>query len=154
LCDRARGDEILEIANLLCPGNIVVSGTRAACARITDLAPGAGAMGVVPLAVAGAFHTPMMERAVARLSAVLDQVVMRRPVVPVISNVDAKSHDDPAEIRALLTRQMVNPVLWEDSMRHLIDSGFARFYEIGPGRVLRGLLKRIHRRIPCHSIAA
>lgn len=154
LCDCARGDETLEIANLLCPGNVVVSGSRAACGRISDLARCAGATGVVPLAVAGAFHTPMMAAAVARLSAVLSEVVIRRPVVPVISNVDAKPHDDPTEIRVLLTRQVVSPVRWEDSMRYLIDSGFARFYEIGPGRVLRGLLRRIHRQVPCHSIAA
>ncbi|OHB77919.1 MAG: [acyl-carrier-protein] S-malonyltransferase [Planctomycetes bacterium RBG_16_64_10] len=154
LCDRARAADTLEIANRLCPGNIAVSGTQAACARITELARRAGAMRVVPLTVGGAFHTPLMEGAVARLSAVLDEVVLKRPTVPVVSNVDARPHVDPNEIRRLLTRQVVCPVLWEGSMRWLIDLGFTRFFEIGPGRVLRSLLKRIHRRIPCHSIAA
>lgn len=152
LCRRVRGDDILEVANLLCPGNIVISGTNAACERAAEAAPAAGAMKAVPLAVAGAFHTSIMRPADERLADVLASVPMRRPRIMVVSNVDARPHDDPEEIRRLLVRQVVAPVLWEDSMRYLISQGFDRFYEVGPGRVLRGLLKRIDRSIPCQSV--
>ena len=106
---------------------------------------------MVPLAVAGAFHTAVMEPAVSRLAAALADVPIARPAIPVISNVDARPHDDPEEIRELLVRQVVSPVLWEESMRYLLAAGYDQFYEVGPGRVLRGLLKRIDRKIPCEG---
>jgi [acyl-carrier-protein] S-malonyltransferase len=147
LCDDARAEgEILQIANYLCPGNIVVSGHKAACERVADLATKAGAMKTIPLAVAGAFHTPLMQPAVDRLAAALRGVTLKNPRLPVISNVDARAHDDPAEIRDLLIRQVVSPVLWEDSQRKLLADGYGPFWEVGPQRVLRGLLKRIDRK--------
>ena len=152
LCERARQGETLEIANLLCPGNIVVSGTNGACERAAELAPSLGAMKAVPLAVAGAFHTRIMQPADQRLAEALAQVPLHKPRIPVVSNVDARPHDDPAEIRQLLVRQVLNPVLWEDSMRYLIQEGFDQFYEVGPGRVLRGLLRRIERKASCQSV--
>lgn len=154
LCDQCRGNDILQVANLLCPGNTVVSGTTAACERIAEAAEKAGAMKVIPLAVAGAFHTPLMQPAVERLSAVLDEVELVTPRVPVVSNVDARAHNDPAEIRSLLVKQVVSPVLWEKSLRQMIDGGVDSFYEIGPGRVLRGLLKRIDRKFPSEGVEA
>ena len=153
LCQQARGDGVLEIANLLCPGNIVISGTNAECERAAELAEKAGAIKAVPLAVAGAFHTTIMSPAVERLAAALADVPMRKPSLPVVSNVDARPHDDPEEIRQLLVRQVVQQVRWEDSMRYLLDSGCDLFYEIGPGRVLRGLLRRIDRQASCQSVA-
>lgn len=144
----------IRIANLLCPGNIVVSGTVQSCERIADLANSAGAMKVVPLAVAGAFHTPIMKPADEALAEVLKSVEIRPPQIPVISNVDAQPHSDPEEIRDLLVRQVLNPVRWEDSMRYLLDRGFDEFYEVGPGRVLKGLLKRINRQVPCQTVMA
>jgi [acyl-carrier-protein] S-malonyltransferase len=155
LCDQARGEGVLQLANILCPGNIVVSGDIEACQRVALLAEAAGAMKVIPLAVAGAFHTPLMQSAVDRLAAALAELKIKAPRIPVVSNVDARPHDDPEEIGALLVRQVVSPVLWEDSMRHLIDEcGVQSCYEIGPGRVLRGLLKRIHRKLPCENVQA
>lgn len=154
LCDQARGDDTLQVANLLCPGNTVVSGSTAACERIAEVAEAAGAMKVVPLAVAGAFHTPLMQPAVERLTKVLGEVEITSPRVPVVSNVDAKAHNDPAEIRELLVKQVVSPVLWEASVRQLMQGGVDVFYEIGPGRVLRGLLKRIERKFPSEGVAA
>jgi [acyl-carrier-protein] S-malonyltransferase len=77
---------------------------------------------------------------------------MRKPKIPVISNVDARAHDDPEEIRQLLIRQVLHPVRWEDSMRVLLEQGFDQFYEVGPGRVLRGLLRRIDRSVSCQSV--
>ncbi|MBN1909277.1 MAG: ACP S-malonyltransferase [Pirellulales bacterium] len=152
LCEQVRGDDTLEIANLLCPGNIVVSGTNDACERAAELAPKMGAMKAIPLAVAGAFHTSIMQPAVERLAAALADVPMSQPKLPVISNVDAQSHDDPEEIRQLLVRQVVHPVLWEDSIRAMLAQGFSQFYEVGPGRVLRGLLRRIDRSVSCQSV--
>ena len=155
LCEQARGDGVLQIANLLCPGNTVVSGATEACEQIAQLADEAGAMKVVPLAGAGAFHTPIMQPAVERLAAKLADVAMRPPRIPVLSNVDAAPHDDPEEIRQLLVQQVVSPVRWEDSVRRLLaDYPPTTVYEIGPGRVLRGLMKRIHRKTPCEGIEA
>ena len=155
LCDEARGGEVLQIANMLCPGNIVVSGSSAACERVAPLAEAAGAMKVIPLAVAGAFHTSIMQPAVERLKTALTEVEIRSPRIPVVSNVDAQTHENPDEIRDLLVQQVVNPVLWEKSMRWLIDDfGVTQCYEIGPGRVLRGLLKRVARKLPCENVPA
>ena len=110
-------------------------------------------MKVLTLAVAGAFHTPIMQPAVARLTAVLQEVPFQSPRIPVISNVDAQTHDDPEKIRELLVQQVVSPVLWENSMTYLLETGIDQFYEIGPGRVLRGLLRRINRKVNCENIS-
>lgn len=149
---QAQQGQILQVANLLCPGNIAVSGENAACERVAELAVKAGAMKAIPLAVAGAFHTPIMQPAVEKLAAALADVPLSRPKIPVVSNVDARPHNDPEEIRDLLIRQVVSPVRWEDSMRYLLQQGFDQFYEVGPGRVLRGLLKRIDRGTPCEGV--
>ena len=149
LCEQARDGETLQIANLLCPGNIVISGSNAACERAADLAVKSGAMKAIPLAVAGAFHTPIMNSAVLRLNEALDRTTIERPTIPVIFNVDAQVHAEPDDIRQLLLKQVVSPVRWEDSMRSLLAQGYDQFYEVGPGRVLRGLLKRIERRASC-----
>lgn len=152
LCRQAAQGGILQVANHLCPGNVVVSGNKGACARIAELAPAAGAMKAIVLNVAGAFHTPLMEPAVPRLRAALAAAPLSRPRIPVVSNVDALPHDDPAEIRRLLERQITAPVLWEATLRRLLAQGVSEFYEVGPGRVLRGLVKRIDRKIPCHGV--
>lgn len=152
LCDQARGGQILQIANFLCPGNLAISGHKDACERAAQMAEGAGAMKAMPLAVAGAFHTPIMEPAVAKLSAALASAALSRPRIPVVSNVDAVPHEDPEEIRQLLVKQVVSPVRWEDSIRYLLAAGYDRFYEVGPGRVLRGLLKRIDRKATCEGV--
>lgn len=153
LCNEARGSgEILQVANHLCPGNIAISGSNSACERAAALADKYGAMKAVPLAVAGAFHTPIMQPAVDRLTKALAGVPLHKPQRPVISNVDAQPHDDPEQIRDLLIQQVVSPVRWEDSMRYLLGQGFSTFYEIGPGRVLRGLLKRIDRKVTCEGV--
>jgi [acyl-carrier-protein] S-malonyltransferase len=154
LCDQARDGEILEIANLLSPGNIVISGTVGACERAAEMAQSMGAMKAMPLAVAGAFHTRIMQPAVPQLQAAVSAVPMHKPRIPVVANIDARPHDDPEEIRRLLMEQVVHPVLWEDTVRYLISQGFANFCEIGPGRVLRGLLKRTDRSATCQNVEA
>jgi [acyl-carrier-protein] S-malonyltransferase len=153
LCAAVRASGPLDIANLLCPGNTVVSGTKAACEAAERLAEGMGAR-TIRLAVAGAFHTALMKPADEALAQALAQVEVRPPRLPVWSNVDAQPHTDPDEIRWLLVRQVLQPVLWERSMRNLLAAGFDRFYEIGPGRVLAGLLKRLQRKVDCQNISA
>jgi [acyl-carrier-protein] S-malonyltransferase len=148
---RAAEAGVLEFANFLCPGNLVLSGEKSACARAEELANQEGGRAVT-LTVAGAFHTKLMKPADERLAEALANVPIRQPRIPVISNVDAKTHDDPEEIRANLVRQVVSPVRWEDSMRSMLERGIDEFYEVGPGRVLRGLLKRIDRKAVCQTV--
>lgn len=155
LCDEARQGEVLQIANLLCPGNTVCSGSKSACERLTAAAEAAGAMRVIPLAVAGAFHTSLMAPASDRLRAKLAATPLSAPRIPVVSNVDAQPHTDPAEIRELLVKQLVSPVLWERCVRTLHgELGIKTFYEVGPGKVLKGLMKRIDRSINCENVTA
>ena len=153
VCDSARQDgEVLQIANLLCPGNTAVSGHQESCNHVAPAAEAAGAMKSVPLSVAGAFHTSIMESAVEKLREALEQVEIKSSRIPVCSNVDAKPHTEPDEFCDLLLRQVCAPVLWHDSMQQLLDDGFDEFYEVGYGRVLRGLMKRVSRKTPCHGV--
>lgn len=152
VCEQARGNDVLQIANFLCPGNIAISGNNAACERAAELAVAAGAFKVQPLAVAGAFHTPLMQSAVDKLASALSDAKLSPPRIPVVSNVDAQPHSNPEEIRRLLIEQVVSPVRWEDSMRYLVQQGVDRMVEVGPGRVLRGLMRRIERKIPVDGV--
>lgn len=153
ICQQARdAGQVLEVANLLCPGNIAISGHTDACERAAQLATQAGAMKTVPLAVAGAFHTELMASAVERLTVALANIQLRRPEIMVVSNVDAQPHSDPDDIRQLLIQQVCSRVYWEDSIRFLMAQGFDCFYEVGPGRVLRGLMKRTDRKVPCRGV--
>jgi [acyl-carrier-protein] S-malonyltransferase len=158
LCDEVRGEDVLEVANVLCPGNVVASGSSTACERLREAATFAGAMKCVTLGVAGAFHTTLMQPAVAKLAAALEQTPIRPPRIPVVSNVDAKPHTDPEEIRRLLARQVVGVVEWQGSMERLLAAaesggfGVRSLWEVGPGRVLRGLAKRIDRSVPCSGV--
>jgi len=152
LCDACRGDGILQVANVLCPGNIVVSGSLDACGRLEAEAPAAGAMKCVRLEVAGAFHTPLMQPAVERLAAALAAAKLEPPRIPVVSNVDARPHTDPDEIRSLLARQVVGVVEWQASVAYILSTGVRSAWEIGPGRVLRGLMKRIDRSVATSGV--
>ena len=148
VCDQVKDDDVLRPANLLCPGNIAVSGHKTAVARLEPAVIEAGAMKFIPLTVAGAFHTSLMEPAVAALSEALAEMPIQDTQIPVYSNVDAAPHQSADEIRSLLSRQVTQPVLWEASIRKMIDDGIEGFLEAGTGRVLRGTLKRIQRKLP------
>ena len=152
LCDSCRQDGVLQVANVLCPGNIVVSGDHAACRRLEEAAAAAGAMKSVRLEVAGAFHTSLMRPAVERLTAAIATAEFRPPRIPVVSNVDARPHTDPDEIRSLLARQVVGVVEWSDSVAYILSTGVRSAWEIGPGRVLRGLMKRIDRSVAMSGV--
>jgi len=131
------------VANLNCPGQIVISGPSEKMAPACALARAKGAMRAVPLAVAGAYHSPLMASAQPKLEAELAGVVISAPSVPVIANVTAEPHGSPDAIRARLVEQVTSSVRWEESMRYLIGQGFTRFVELGPGRALSGFMKRI-----------
>ena len=152
LCDSCRQDGVLQVANVLCPGIIVVSGDHAACRRLEEAAAAAGAMKSVRLEVAGAFHTSLMRPAVERLTAAIATAEFRPPRIPVVSNVDARPHTDPDEIRSLLARQVVGVVEWSDSVAYILSTGVRSAWEIGPGRVLRGLMKRIDRSVAMNGV--
>lgn len=151
ICNQASDLGQISIANFLCPGNLVVSGDQAAVAKAVELADAGGGK-AVPLPVAGAFHTTIMQPADQNLADALAGVVMQSPRIPVVSNVDAATHTNPEEIRQLLVRQVINPVRWEDSLRWMLENGITEFTEIGPGKVLSGLLKRIDRKVKCESV--
>ena len=153
VCDEARVEgECLLLANFLCPGNIVVSGGQASCDRVGEIAKAAGAMKTIPLAVAGAFHTPIMEPAVGELTEALNGVLISATRIPVYSNVDASPHTEGDSFKDLLVKQVCAPVLWNQTMDRMIEEGFDQFYEVGNGRVLTSLLKRIKRKIPCEPV--
>ena len=135
------------LANLNCPGQIVISGATEKMAPACALAKAKGAMRALPLTVAGAYHSPLMASAQPKLEAELARVALAAPKVPVIANVTAQPHDGPDAIRARLVEQVTSSVRWEESMRYLIAQGFTRFIELGPGRALSGFMKRIDKTV-------
>ena len=150
---RAGDGEKVQIANYLCPGNYTVSGSQAACEVVQEIAkPEFKARMTVKLAVAGAFHTPFMQSAVAALREALETTEIVTPSIPVVSNVDAQTHSDPATIKRLLSEQVTSPVRWEQSMRHLLEKGLVQSYELGPGTVISGIFKRIDKSHPVVTV--
>jgi len=157
LCETAAQGQVLTCANFNCPGQVVLSGELEACRRAGEMAKDRGAAGAVPLQVAGAFHSEIMRPAAETFRQALEETEFRTPRVPVIANVDAAPHDGPQDIRSKLLAQLVSPVRWQQSMELLLAERVERFYEIGPGRVLTGLMRRIQRRTNCtciHSMEA
>jgi len=144
----ASGTDI-QIANFLCPGNYACSGDMTAVEKVMEIAkPDFKARMAVKLAVAGAFHTDFMAPAVSKLEEVLKEVEVSKPRIPVVSNVDAKAHSDPAVIKSILTQQVTAPVQWETIMKDLVATGYESGYELGPGKVLSGIMKRIDKTAP------
>ncbi|MCJ7543727.1 MAG: ACP S-malonyltransferase [Phycisphaerae bacterium] len=145
LAQAAAEGQVLVCANFNAPGQIVLSGAIEACHRAQALAKDFGATGAVPLKVAGAFHSPLMQPAAEELAEALDQAELAAPNRPVVANVDAACYGPGREVAGKLLAQLVSPVRWQQSMEFLLAQGVQRFYEIGPGRVLAGLMKRIQR---------
>lgn len=133
----------VELANLNCPGQIVISGPADRLDNACELAKAKGAKRALPLPVAGAYHSELMAGAKAKLDAALRLISLQPPAVPVISNVTAQPHGAPVEIHQRLVEQVTSSVRWEDSMRYLLAQGFTRFIELGPGKALSGFMKRI-----------
>ena len=143
----------VELANLNCPGQIVISGAADRMKTACDLAKTRGAKRALPLPVAGAYHSALMAGAQPKLRAALGGITLASPTVPVISNVTAQPHGAPAEIAQRLVEQVTSSVRWEDSMRQLLSQGFTRFIELGPGTALSGFLKRIDKNAQALNVA-
>ena len=152
LCEENASGEVLVPANFNAPGQVVVSGSTAACERFTRAAEGTGYK-AIPLKVAGAFHSPLMQPGADRMSRELANAKIQPPRKTVYSNVTAQAHGDVASINKLLIDQIVKPVRWEQTMQSLVAQGDAQWIELAPGRVLTGLLKKINRRLPVDSFA-
>lgn len=139
------------LANLNCPGQLVISGESEKILKACELAKSRGAKRAIPLAVAGAYHSPLMESAQAKLAAELARTKLSVPSVAVISNVTAEASGP--DIAANLVEQVCAPVRWESSMRHLLAQGFTRFIELGPGTALSGFMKRIDKSAQILNVA-
>lgn len=150
----AEAGQGLAPVNFNCPGQIVVSGAKEACKRAEALAEKYGAIKAVQLNVAGAFHTEMMAPAAEQLKQALEKTSIKDPAdVKIIANINAEYYSSAAQIKDGLVRQLIQPIFWQRCMEKLIADGVERFYEIGPGRVLTGLCKRINRKIKVINIS-
>lgn len=147
----AEGNPV-QLANLNCPGQIVMSGSRKGVELASVKAKEAGAKRVLPLEVSGPFHSSLMQPAAEKLGSVLDQISIKDAKVPVIANVSADTMTSAADIKQKLIEQLYSPVLWEDSVNRMIELGVDTFIEIGPGKVLSGLVKKINRSVTTFSV--
>lgn len=152
LCEKLASKGLIQPANFNCPGQIVISGALAACEAAPAVAEELGGR-AIPLKVAGAFHSEFMRPAAEGLKTVLAESQISAPNVPVVANVDASYHGNPDEIRDRLYRQMVNPVRWQGCVQKLAADGCAEFYEVGPNRVLMGLMRKIDRGLKCVNLS-
>ncbi len=143
VCQNMEG---VEAVNFNSPSQIVISGKKEAVKKASHQLKEKGAKRVIPLSVSGAFHTSLMKKAALEFSKELDKIHFSEPTFPIIANVSAQPVATANEIKEALKKQMDHPVLWEDSMRKLISSGIELFIEVGPGKVLQGILRRIDRK--------
>lgn len=143
----------VQLANLNCPGQIVISGSRTGVEKAGEKAKQAGAKRVIPLEVSGPFHSSLLKPAAVQLKGVLDEIKMKDAQIPVIANVTAEPMSNAADIKEKLIEQLYSPVLWEDSVLKMIELGVDTFIEIGPGKVLSGLVKKINRSAKIFSVS-
>jgi [acyl-carrier-protein] S-malonyltransferase len=141
-----------EIANLNCPGQVVLSGTKDAIKNAMALSEKKGAKKAMLLNVSGPFHSSLMKEAGEFLRVELNKVQIKNPQIPVVSNVTSDYESSPEEIKENLVKQLYSPVRWEDSVRRIAGDGCSVFYEIGPGKVLKGLLGRIDEKLEVKNI--
>jgi [acyl-carrier-protein] S-malonyltransferase len=141
----------VQLANLNCPGQIVISGSREGVDRASQLAKEKGAKRVIPLEVSGPFHSSLMEPAANKLKEVLDEIEITDASIPVIANVTAEPMTEKEDIKRKLIEQLYSPVRWEQSVNKMIELGVDTFVEIGPGKVLSGLVKKISRNVQVYA---
>ncbi len=144
-------DGVVVAANYNCPGQLVISGAIPAVEKACELLTQAGAKRAMVLQVGGAFHSPLMEPAREVLAAAIESTEFQQPICPVYQNVCAKPVSDPAVIQKNLVAQLTAPVLWTQTMQHMIADGATEVIEVGPGKVLQGLFKKVDRAFPCSS---
>ncbi len=155
LCEEASQGELLVAVNFNCPGQIVISGAVGACKRAVELAPKYDAIKAIPLSVAGAFHSDLMQPAAEELGRALTDCPIQDPdSIKIIANIDATYYTSADAIRHGLVKQLIQPILWQSCMEKLLADGVENFYEIGPGRVLTGLMKRIDRKTKVTNISS
>jgi len=142
-----------EISNINCPGQIVVSGAIEALAEANDLAKTKGARAVIPLKVSGAFHSALMEPIIAEFSEIVSSFEFHSPSIPIISNVTAQPLTDVDSIKEDLVKQLRNCVQWQRSVEYIMQNGVTTFYEIGPGKVLSGLIRRINSELQIFNVS-
>ena len=147
-----QGVEVVEAVNFNSPGQVVIAGSAAAVARATPLLQEKGAKRVLPLPVSVPSHSSLMRDAALQMAKVLEAVEIRRPLIPVLHNVDAQEHAEPEALRAALVSQLHRPVLWVDSVRAMPLRGVTALVEFGPGKVLAGLTKRIERDLAAYPV--
>lgn len=147
----AEGD-VVQIANLNCPGQIVISGTKEGVDKACVAAKEAGAKRAIPLVVSGPFHSELMRAAAEKLSNAIDEITLAEPVIPVVGNVEATTIPNKAAIKGELVEQLYSPVQWENSVRYMIEQGVTIFVECGPGKVLSGLVKKIDRSVQTYCV--
>jgi len=135
----------VDVANYNCPGQIVISGAAESIKKAMELAAAAGASRSVPLQVSGAFHSPLMQPAVEGMTGYIDAAAFKKPSIPVIGNVTALPLATPDDVKTELKKQLINPVQWIRTIEYMSRQGVTTFIEIGPGRVLAGLIKRINK---------
>ena len=145
ICEHGSARGVVQAANYNSPGQIVISGDVEAVHYAMEIARNLGVRKVIGLNVSGAFHSPLMRSAKAGLATAIDQAEFKPAKVPVIANVNAQATTDPDQIKTNLIDQLDSPVLWEDSVEAMLKAGITHFREIGPGKVLQGLIRRIHR---------
>ncbi|MBI4180951.1 MAG: ACP S-malonyltransferase [Chloroflexi bacterium] len=140
------------VANFNCPGQLVISGAKENLSKAADLAKARGASRIVPLAVSGAFHTPLMQPAVEGMSEIIATIKFHNPAVPIIANATARPLTTAEEVKTELIAQLSSGVQWQRSIEYVIDNGVSTFIEIGPGKVLNGLIKRINKNVDMMNI--
>lgn len=146
ICRKVTADgDVVVAANYNCPGQVVISGSVEGIQKACEQLKAAGAKRALPLAVSGAFHSPLMQPAQQELQAAIEAADFRTPVCPIYQNVDALPHTDAAEIKANLVAQLTSPVRWTQSVQHMVTDGAEEFVECGPGTVLTGLIRKIMR---------
>lgn len=147
----AEGDAV-QPANLNCPGQIVISGTKAGVEKACEALKEAGARRAILLDVSGPFHSSLMEPAAEKLKETLDSIAMKDAEIPIIANVNAEIVENSNQLKGLLVEQLYSPVRWEDSVRTMLENGVTHFVECGPGKVLSGLIKKIDRKATVLSV--
>jgi [acyl-carrier-protein] S-malonyltransferase len=143
---------VAELANLNCPGQIVISGSSEGVSLASELAKEKGAKRVIPLQVSGPFHSSLMKPAADKLAVILDELTISDASIPVIANVTAKEQTNADEIKVKLVEQVYSPVRWEETIRTLLDQGVDTFIEVGSGNVLTGLVKKVNRRSQAFAV--
>ncbi|MGY5487310.1 ACP S-malonyltransferase [Paenibacillus sp. ALE2] len=146
--------QLVELANINCPGQIVVSGTKSGVAAVAERVKEAGGKRAITLEVSGPFHSSLMKEAADKLSDKLETVKFAEAQIPVVTNVTAKPVREGSEIRQLLVEQVYSPVLWEDSVAWLLEQGVDTFVEFGPGSVLTGLVKKIDKTVKLYNMSS